>query len=58
MAAAASSPRAVNSISLWTFSRTIPSRVMRRSATVTVGRLTDSQSASRALRTTSPSARM
>ena len=34
--------------------RTIPSRVIRRSATVTVGRLTDNQSASRALRTTSP----
>jgi hypothetical protein len=31
---------------------------MRRSATVTVGRLTDSQSANRALRTASPSARM
>jgi hypothetical protein len=43
---------------LWAFSRTIPSRVIRRNATVTVGRLTDSQSASRALRTASPSARM
>jgi hypothetical protein len=58
MAAAAWSPRAVNSISLWALSRTMPSRVIRRSATVTVGRLTDSQSASRALRTRSPSARM
>src|SRR6266550_2102954 len=52
------SPRAVSSISLRALSRSIPSRVMRRSATVTVGRLTESQSARRALRTTSPSARM
>jgi len=58
MAAPAASPRAVSSISLRALIRTIPSRVIRRSATVTVGRLTDNQSASRALRTTSPSARM
>ena len=58
MAAAAWLPWSVSSISLRLLSRIIPSRVIRRRATVTVGRLTPSQSASLALRTGSPSASM
>jgi hypothetical protein len=46
---------AVSSTSLRAFSLTMPSRVIRLNATVTVGRLTLSQSARRALRSGSPS---
>ena len=51
-------PATVISISLRVFMRTIPSRAILRSATVTVGRLTPSQSARRALRVGSPSDHM
>ena len=50
IASAARCPASVSSISLRPFMRTRPSRVMRRKPTATVGRLTPSQSASRALR--------
>ena len=43
-------PLGVSSISLRPFIRTKPSRAIRRNPTATVGRLTPSQSASRALR--------
>src|SRR5207245_2682304 len=54
----APAPPAVSSISFRPFMRTSPSRVIRRNPTATVGRLTPSQSASRALRSGSFSAHM
>ena len=55
IASAAFMPAAVSSISLLRVSRTIPSRAIRRRPMGTVGRLTLSQSARRALRSGSPS---
>ena len=55
---AARFPAFVSSTSLRPFMWTMPSRAIRRSATVTVGLLTPSQSARRALRVGSPSDHM